>query len=80
MESFRRNSKAQTFVTLKGDVVHAYLGYNIVDIQKYLMGIASLIKEMSGKSASVLHTTLIKKFYAQEIIMLTRSVKSSYKS
>jgi hypothetical protein len=27
-------------------VIHAYLGYNIVAIQKQLTGIASLIKEM----------------------------------
>jgi hypothetical protein len=45
---FRRNSKFERFVTIKGDMIHVYLGYNIVVIQK-LLCIASLIKRMSGR-------------------------------
>jgi hypothetical protein len=37
-------------------VIHLYLGYNTVAIQKQLMGIASLVKEMSGKSISVTYS------------------------
>jgi hypothetical protein len=38
-------------------VIHLYLGYNTVAIQKQLMGITSLFKEMSGKSTSVTDST-----------------------
>lgn len=41
------------FVVIKSDVIHAYLCCNIVPLQRKLMAIASQIKEMSGKSASV---------------------------
>jgi hypothetical protein len=34
-------------------VIHAYLGYNIISIEKQLMGTASLIKNISGESISV---------------------------
>jgi hypothetical protein len=37
-------------------VIHGYLGHNIAAIQK-LMGISSLVTEMSGKSTSVLDYT-----------------------
>jgi hypothetical protein len=46
MELFRRNSTVQIFVIIKGNVIHAYLGYNIVDIQKQFMGTPSLIMKM----------------------------------
>jgi hypothetical protein len=43
------------------NVIRAYLGYNIADIQIQLKVIALLIKEMFGKNISViLHTALIK--------------------
>lgn len=38
-------------------MIHLYLGYNIVVIHKQIMGIASLVKEMSGKSTSVTDST-----------------------
>jgi hypothetical protein len=44
------------FVMTKGHVIHAHLGCNIVGLQKEFMNIASVIKEMSGKSASVICT------------------------
>jgi hypothetical protein len=37
----------------KGDVIHAYLGYNIVSIGEKLRGIALLIKKMSGNRTNV---------------------------
>jgi hypothetical protein len=37
-------------------MVRAYLGYNIVAIQKQLTGIALLTKEMSGKSAPAIYS------------------------
>jgi hypothetical protein len=50
---------------MNGDVVHAYLGYNIGAIQQQLMGIASLIVEILGKSTSlILHILLITQFPA----------------
>jgi hypothetical protein len=39
---------------IKGDVIQAYLRYNIVDIQKQLMDTVSLIKELCGKRRSVI--------------------------
>jgi hypothetical protein len=42
---------------MKGDVIHAYLSYNIIAIQKQFMVISSLLKEMSGKSTSVIDST-----------------------
>jgi hypothetical protein len=41
----------------KGNVIHAYLGYDVIDIQKQLTEIASLVK-MSGKGTSVVYSTL----------------------
>jgi hypothetical protein len=38
-------------------VIHAYLGYNTTALQKQLIGIASLIKEKSGKSISTTDST-----------------------
>jgi hypothetical protein len=70
MELFRRNSIVRMFVIIKGDVIHAYLGYNIVDIQKQLMETASLIMKMSDST-----NCINKQFYAQEAIMFTISVK-----
>jgi hypothetical protein len=37
--------------------IHAYLGYNIIGNQKQFMCIALLIKEMWGKSMSVIDRT-----------------------
>jgi hypothetical protein len=45
------------FVIIKGNVIHACLGYNIIAIQEQLMGIASLIKEILGKSISIINST-----------------------
>jgi hypothetical protein len=52
MKLFRRNSKSYRFVVIKGGVIRVYLGYNIVDIQKRLKDIASLIKEMPRKTTA----------------------------
>jgi hypothetical protein len=38
------------FFIIKGNVIHAYLGYNRVAFKEHLMGSASLIKEMSRKT------------------------------
>jgi hypothetical protein len=38
-------------------VIHAYLGYNTVSIQKQLTDIAKLIKEMPGKSTAIIDST-----------------------
>jgi hypothetical protein len=42
---------------MKGVVIHIYLGYNIVNIQEQIMGIALLIEDMSGKRMSVINCT-----------------------
>jgi hypothetical protein len=39
------------FVIIEGNVVYKYFGNNIIAIQKQFTAIASLIKEISGKSA-----------------------------
>jgi hypothetical protein len=44
MKLFRRNKTAWRFVLRKGNAIHAYLGCNIIAIQKQLVGIASLDK------------------------------------
>jgi hypothetical protein len=58
-------------VITKGRVIHAYLGCNIIG----LMDIAFVIKEMSGKSASVIKSAhcINKQFCAQEVMKLTIS-------
>jgi hypothetical protein len=38
-------------------VIHTCFSYNIVAIEQQLMGIALLIKEMSGKITSVIDST-----------------------
>jgi hypothetical protein len=42
---------------MKVDVIHANLDHNVDDTEKQLMGIGSLIKEMSGKDIYVVHST-----------------------
>jgi hypothetical protein len=42
---------------MKDGIIRAYSGYNIGNIQKRLLDIASLIKGMSRKSASVIDST-----------------------
>jgi hypothetical protein len=42
----------------KGNVIHAYLGCDVIAIQKQLMDIASLVKKISGKGTSVVYSTL----------------------
>lgn len=42
---------------MKSKVIRAYLGYNIVLIQKQLMDIASLIKNTSNRSTSITDST-----------------------
>jgi hypothetical protein len=44
--------KVQGIFIINSDVIHAYLGYNIVVSHKQLAGTASLITQLSGKSAS----------------------------
>jgi hypothetical protein len=52
-------------------VIHAYLGYNTVPIQKQRMAVVLLVKDISGKSTSVIGTIVayVEQFYAQEIMM-----------
>jgi hypothetical protein len=57
-----------------GDVIHAYSGYNVSAIQNQLMGITSLFKDIS-ELWLIIRFALIKKFYAQEIVMSTMSVE-----
>jgi hypothetical protein len=38
-------------------VIHAYLGYSIIALQKQLIGTALLIKEKSGNSTSITDST-----------------------
>jgi hypothetical protein len=47
MDLYKRNSRVWRIFIIKGYVIHAYLGYNIIDIQK-------LMKEMSGTRNSVI--------------------------
>jgi hypothetical protein len=42
---------------VKRFVIHPYLFYNIAAVQKQLMGIASLVKEIRRKSLSVIDST-----------------------
>lgn len=49
-----------------GHVIHGYLGYDAVTVQK-LPNTASLIKEMPGKSSFV-NDGFIKQFYSHEIL------------
>jgi hypothetical protein len=42
----------------KGDVMHAYLSYNIVAIQQQNLGIALKNEEISGKSISASNSAL----------------------
>jgi hypothetical protein len=44
----RRNNKVNSFVMIKGHVICAHLGFNIVAIQRQLVGIQLLIMEMEG--------------------------------
>jgi hypothetical protein len=53
---FANNSKIWRLTTIKGHVIDAYLSYNIVVINK-VMDIASLIKEIPVKNASVIDST-----------------------
>jgi hypothetical protein len=46
LELFRRNSKLYRFVIINDDMIHAYLGYNIIAIEEP-MATESPIKEMS---------------------------------
>jgi hypothetical protein len=57
MALFIRNSKVQRFIILQDDVIHAYLGCNVVAIQNDLTGIASQIKKMPGKCTSGINST-----------------------
>jgi hypothetical protein len=53
MELFRNSSEVEGPVVINGNVIHAYLCYNIIAVQVQLICSASLNKEMSGKSISV---------------------------
>jgi hypothetical protein len=53
-------------------VIHEYSSYKTDAIQKQLMDIALLIKEMSGK---IYISVTVEQFYAQEAVTLTISVK-----
>jgi hypothetical protein len=57
MEIFRRNSKVVRFVIIKSNMTHTYLGHNIIAVQKQLMGIVSLIYEVSVTSTCVTDST-----------------------
>jgi hypothetical protein len=58
-------------------VIHAYLGCKIVATQKQLMGISSVIKEISGRSTYIIYSThfIIKHSYDQDVMKLTISLK-----
>jgi hypothetical protein len=56
-------------VIIKDDVINAYSGYNIVNIQKQFIRTALLIMKMSDSTHCI-----NKGFYDQEAIMLTISV------
>lgn len=56
MELFGRNSEVKDLLYNKGNVIHAYLGYYVIAIQKQTMDIASLVKKISGKGMSVVHS------------------------
>jgi hypothetical protein len=53
MELFRSNSEVQRFVIIEGDVIHGYLAITSL-LFRINTGIASLIREMSGKRVSVI--------------------------
>jgi hypothetical protein len=57
MELFRRNSKVERFVIIKGGGIHAYLSSSIDATQKQLMGIALILEEMLGKCRYVIDPT-----------------------
>jgi hypothetical protein len=57
IELYRRYSKVQRFMKIKGHRIHAYLDYNIIGNQKQFMCIALVIKEISGMSTSVIDPT-----------------------
>jgi hypothetical protein len=50
MELFKRINVVYMFVIMKNDVTNAYLGCKIVATQKQLIGISSVIYEISGRS------------------------------
>jgi hypothetical protein len=56
VELFGRNSEVEVCFN-KGNMIHIYLGYNIIAVQKQLLDIVSLVKEMSGKGTSVVYST-----------------------
>lgn len=57
---------------IKGNAIHEYSSYKTDAIQKQLMDIASLIKEMPGK---IYISVTAEQFYAQQAITFTISVK-----
>jgi hypothetical protein len=52
-----RGWKSLGFVTINGDLSHAYLGSNIISIPERLINIAILIPENSDKSQFIFHFT-----------------------
>jgi hypothetical protein len=56
-ELSRINSQVYRFVIIKNSVILAYLCYNIVAIQKQLMGIPPQIKKMSVQTICVTDST-----------------------
>jgi hypothetical protein len=52
MKLFKRNSKAQRFDIIPGDLSRAHLG-NIVAVSKYFTSMASLIKGVTDEDLSI---------------------------
>jgi hypothetical protein len=57
MELFRKNREVWSLVVIENGVTLAYLDYNMIFIQKQLMGNESLIKENPGKCTCITEST-----------------------
>jgi hypothetical protein len=76
MELFGIKSEVFGVIIAKDNAIYVYLCCNIITVPKKMMGIARIIKAMSGKCTHVLilRITLIKGFYTQETVMPIISV------
>jgi hypothetical protein len=64
-------------ITTNSDLTHAYLGSNAIAILEQLLNIGLLIRKRVERIRLqwILHITVMKVFYAQEIMMSIISVK-----
>jgi hypothetical protein len=58
MELFRGNETTFKFVIKQGEAFHLHLGYNVIDFQKVITGIALPTNELSGKGTFIIDSTL----------------------